>query len=106
MAQSLIDAAARRGWRIPRAAIIANHVHVVVLDGPNDGPAIRRVLKGNAYAALTDHCGQPRRWWTTGGSDRQKRGQAAIETAIIYVAEQDYKLAEVIDMKVYRCVAP
>ncbi len=103
VAESLVEAAAKRGWRIPRAAVMANHVHAVVLGCPADGPAVRRVLKGNAYAALTDHCGQPLRWWTTGGSDRLKRGQAAIDAAIDYVAQQEYKLAEVIDMKVFRC---
>src|SRR5439155_14549745 len=46
-AHALIDAARARGWRILRAAIMANHVHVVITDCPADGPAARRVLNGN-----------------------------------------------------------
>src|SRR5262245_10856339 len=66
VAEALVAAAKKNGWHIPRAAVIANHVHAVVINCPADGPAIRRVLKGNAYAALTEHRGKPLRWWTTG----------------------------------------
>ena len=103
VAEALVAAAKKNGWHIPRAAVIANHVHAVVINCPADGPAIRRVLKGNAYAALTEHRGKPLRWWTTGGSDRQKHGEHALLTAIEYVANQDGKLGEVIEMKAYRC---
>ena len=105
VAQSLITAAQRRGWRIPRAAIMADHAHVVVLNGPIDGPAVRRILKGNAYAALRDYHGESWRCWATGGSDRQKRGEEAILAAIQYVADQEYKLAEIIDNQALRCAA-
>jgi REP element-mobilizing transposase RayT len=100
-----VAAASKRGWRIARAAIMADHVHAVVLDCPIDGPAVRRVLKGNAYAVLRDHWGKSKHCWTTGGSDRQKRGEEAILTAIQYVADQEYKLAEIIDMQAVRCAA-
>ncbi len=93
-------AAAERDWWIDRAAVMANHVHVLGTACPDDGPAVRRVLKGNSQAALNRHAGRPGRWWTAGGSDRYKRGTAAVMAAIRYVAGQAWKLAEVIDMKV------
>jgi hypothetical protein len=100
-AQALVDAARTRGWRILRAAIMANHVHVVITDCPADGPAVRRVLKGNGDSKL--RVNESRRWWTAGGSDRRKDDSVAIEAAIIYVANQKGKLAEIIEMEVFPC---
>jgi REP element-mobilizing transposase RayT len=100
-ATALASAARERGWRIVRAAIMANHVHVVVCDCPDDGPAVRRVLKGVSQSALSRSLGHSRRWWTQGGSDRYKHGTAAVENAVNYVANQDYKLAEIVDMEVH-----
>jgi REP element-mobilizing transposase RayT len=73
VAASLCRAAQSRAWRILRGAIMANHVHVVLMDCPNDGPAVRRILKGTSQADLTDHVGHTKRWWTAGGSDRYKK---------------------------------
>jgi REP element-mobilizing transposase RayT len=101
VAKSLIDAAQNRGWHIVRAAIMANHVHVVISNCPHDGPGVRRILKGNSQAALTDFVGQTASWWTAGGSDRYKRGSAAVEAAIRYVANQKGILAEIIDMRLH-----
>ena len=99
-AESLVEAAAKRSWRILRGAIMANHVHVVVFDCPDDGPGVRRILKGTSQARLSDQEGENRRWWTRGGSDRYLHIDEAILAAIRYVAEQEYKLAEIIDMQV------
>ena len=100
VAESLVETARRYSWRILRAAVMANHVHVVIADCPDDGPAVRRVLKGNTQARLSKHHGSPRVWWTEGGSDRYKHGQQPIETAVQYVADQEYKLAEIADMQI------
>src|SRR5262245_48963559 len=51
-AAALVAAARKRDWRILRAALMANHIHVVITDCPDDGEAVRRVLKGNSQAAL------------------------------------------------------
>jgi REP element-mobilizing transposase RayT len=96
-AQALADAATARGWRILRAAVMANHVHVVVTDCPPDGSAVRRVLKGVSQAALSKFVGRPQLWWTSHGSDRYKNDGSAIENAINYVARQDRMLAAVVD---------
>src|SRR5947209_16158139 len=52
-ATALVEACRARGWRILRAAVMANHIHVVVCDCPDDGPAVRRILKGVSQAALS-----------------------------------------------------
>jgi REP element-mobilizing transposase RayT len=102
-AQALVEAAQRRGWRIVRAALMPNHVHVVVMDCPNDGPAVRRVFKGCSQAKLCDLIGSNQRWWTAGGSDRYKNDWQAIENAVNYVRDQFGKLVEIVDMVVMDC---
>jgi len=97
VADSLCRAARARGWRIVRAAVMANHVHVLLTDCPNDGPAVRRILKGTSQAALNDHVGHNQRWWTAGGSDRYKNDWPTIEAAVQYVENQSGKLALIID---------
>jgi REP element-mobilizing transposase RayT len=99
-AVALVKAAAERGWRILRGALMANHVHLVIQDCPPDGPAVRRILKGCSQAALTQHAGQSHRWWTAGGSDRYKNDDAAIAAAVQYVADQEGKMVEIVDRDV------
>ena len=99
VAETLVEAASARGWRIIRAATMDNHTHVVITDCPDDGPAVRRVLKGVTQAALSAQLGHPRRWWTEGGSDRYKHDHEAIEAAVGYVARQPGMLAGVDDMR-------
>jgi REP element-mobilizing transposase RayT len=99
-AESLVAAAQKRSWRILRGAIMANHVHVVVTDCPDDGSGVRKILKGTSQADLSDKAGENKRWWTRGGSDRYLHTDDAILAAIRYVAEQEYILAEIIDMQV------
>ena len=101
-AESMLEAAQRRNWRILRAAVMANHVHVVVMDCPDHSPSVRRVLKGVSQAALTDLLGHSRRWWTQHGSDRYLHGEKSIEAAINYVANQRGVLAEIVNMQVIR----
>ena len=119
-AESLVGAARTRAWRILRGAIMANHVHVVVTDCVDDGPGVRRILKGNSQAALCEHLRRShrrdepggsqsdggswlsRRWWTSGGSDRYLHDEPSIEAAVRYVAEQEGMLVEIVDMVVRR----
>jgi hypothetical protein len=61
---------------------------------------VRRILKGTSQAILSDKAGENRRSWTRGGSDHYLHSEEAILAAIRYVAEQEYKLAEIIDMRV------
>jgi REP element-mobilizing transposase RayT len=98
-ARSLVDAARKRGWRILRGAVMSNHVHVVVTRCPDDGPEVRRILKGNSQASLSEATGRYQKWWTAGGSDRYKHDHAAIEAADVYVAQQAGMLAQITDME-------
>jgi REP element-mobilizing transposase RayT len=91
-AEALVRTAHTRGWRIVRAALMPNHIHVVIAECPDDGPAVRRILKGVSQAALSKHLGHSQRWWTAGGSDRYKHDAAAIQAAVQYVANQEGKL--------------
>jgi REP element-mobilizing transposase RayT len=99
-AEAIVRAARARGWRIVRGAIMSNHVHLVVMNCPPDGPTVRRVLKGTSQAALSDMSGRSQRWWTAGGSDRYKHDRRAIEAALNYVARQRGRLVEIVDMEV------
>jgi REP element-mobilizing transposase RayT len=101
VAGTLVGACQKRGWRILQAAVMCNHVHVVITDCPDDGPAVRRILKGTTQAALSKLLGHARRWWTEDGSNRYKHDHAAIEAAIRYVAKQAGMLAGIADMKVF-----
>lgn len=92
---AIVECAAKRGWHIAQCAVMAAHVHVVVMNCPADGPAVRRVLKGNTQAALSRNHGSSRRWWTENGSDRYKNDLQAIENAVNYVARQEGMLAGV-----------
>lgn len=105
-AESIAKAAATRGWRIVRGAVMANHVHVVLRDGGADGSAISRVLKGVSQAGLSERLGSSRRWWTHGGSERGLRGAEAIARGVEYVANQEWILAEIIDNEVRRVDRP
>jgi hypothetical protein len=47
-ALALVEAARKGCWRIARGALMRNHIHVVVMECPDDGPGVRRVLKEGA----------------------------------------------------------
>jgi REP element-mobilizing transposase RayT len=100
--ERLVTSAAEREWRILRAAVMSNHVHVVVVDCPEDGPGVRRGLKGPTQARLSEHASGPRRWWTQGGSDRYLYSHDAIQRAVNYVARQHGILAQIVDMVVVK----
>jgi hypothetical protein len=54
-ADNFLETARSRDWRILRAAVMRNHIHLVVADSPDDGPGVRRILKGNAQANSVRH---------------------------------------------------
>ncbi len=99
-AGAMINAAQERGWLILQGALMANHVHIVICRCPDDGPAVRRVLKGTSQAALSRTAGTPRKWWTTGGSDRYKHGMNAVRNAVDYVANQKFMLVKIVNNEI------
>jgi REP element-mobilizing transposase RayT len=56
--ENLLETAHKRDWRILRGAVMRNHIHVVVTDCPDDGPGVRRILKGNAQTQLSQSQGK------------------------------------------------
>jgi REP element-mobilizing transposase RayT len=100
VAEELLNATAKRSWSIIRAAIMAQHCHVLVTDCPPDGPEVRRILKGTTQAALSRAVGAPRRWWTAGGSDRHKNDWLAIETCSKYIEDQEHILVAIHDNRI------
>ena len=103
VAEAIVAASIERGWQILRAAIMWNHVHVLITRCPDGGPAVRRILKGVSQAALSKSAGRPKRWWTAGGSNRYLHGNRAVHAAFSYVANQPGKLADVLHNQVHRC---
>ena len=100
--EALVAAAAIRDWRIHRGAVMANHVHLVVVKCPDDGPAVRRVFKGVADSSLRKRFPSTGRWWTQGGSNRYLHGESAIVAAARYVENQEFCLAQIDDNVVMR----
>jgi REP element-mobilizing transposase RayT len=99
-AHGIVDACAIRNWQVVRAALMWNHVHVIVKQCPDNGPEVRRILKGVSQNAICKHDGKSRRWWTEKGSDRYLHGERAVLAAAQYVANQPHPLAEIVDMQV------
>jgi REP element-mobilizing transposase RayT len=95
VAQSLSRASHECRWNLLAAAVMSNHVHVLVTGCPDDGAHVRRVLKGRTRAELSRLRGSAKRWWTSGGSDRYLHDEASIAAAIKYVEQQRGILAGV-----------
>jgi REP element-mobilizing transposase RayT len=96
--EALLAATSQRSWRLVRTAIMANHLHVLVMNCPDDGPAVRRILKGVSQSALSKKAGQSQCWWPAGGSDRYKHDWEAIENAANYIERQPWCLVQIVDM--------
>ena len=93
----MLEAAREREWLLLRGAVMPNHVHVVVMDCSDNGPTVRRVLKGTSQAALSRQHGSPKRWWTAGGSDRYLHDEQSILAAMRYVESQTGVLACIVE---------
>ena len=92
----LRSSAAYRGWELFAAAVIANHVHVVVgVPGDLDPADLLRVFKAYASRALNERVGRPASgtWWTNSGSRSRLRDEPAVIQAMRYVLDQPAVLA-------------
>ena len=99
-AHSFVAAAVARSWIILRGAVMANHVHLVVRNCPDDGPDVRRVFKGVGQARLNEEAGVKRRWWTQRGGNRYLHGNDSILAAMRYVEEQEFCLVRIEETRV------
>ena len=87
--------AAVRGWSLLAAAIMRNHVHLVVgVPGDPDPSILLHAFKSHSSKTLTAAGVRPPggRWWTRSGSRRVLRDEAAVVAAIRYVLAQHLPL--------------
>lgn len=87
--------AAYRGWSLLAAAVMANHVHLVVgVPGDPDPAQLLHDFKSYATRALKAHGQVPSggRWWTESGSRRKLSGARAVQAASAYVLNQQRPL--------------
>jgi REP element-mobilizing transposase RayT len=89
-----------RGWRLLAIAIMSNHFHVVI--GAGDATEPEKVfgdLKSYGSRALNNRWGKPASgtWWTTSGSKRRLKVEAAVVAAVRYVENQQFPLVIWID---------
>ncbi len=86
------ETADHRGWELRAAAVMRNHVHVVLgVPGDPKPETLLRDLKSYGSRALGRK--GSRTWWTRSGSRRKLPDVAAIAAAVRYVARQRYALA-------------
>lgn len=96
------ETATYRGWLLEAAAIISNHVHVVVSVEIDVVPEVLlRDFKSYASRALNARWNKPASgtWWTESGSKRNKANRNAVENAIRYVARQECPLLVWVDSR-------
>jgi REP element-mobilizing transposase RayT len=85
-----------RGWELLAAAVMANHVHLVVrVPGFVDAAKLLGDFKAYGSRALNRRWGKPPggTWWTYQGSTRVLPGEQAVAAAIRYVERQPGALA-------------
>jgi REP element-mobilizing transposase RayT len=86
--ESFRETAEVQGWWLGAAAVMANHVHLVVtVDGdPQPGSLVLR-LKNYASRSLNKGWGK-QDWWTPSASSRKLESVDSINAAMRYVVEQ------------------
>jgi REP element-mobilizing transposase RayT len=85
--QALQETARHRSCVLLAAAVMANHVHIVV--GVNGDPDPARLLADfKAYATRRLNQFERRTWWTESGSRRKLSDESAIRAAVRYVLRQ------------------
>ena len=90
------ETAGHRGWTLVAAAVMANHVHLVVgADGDPEPDLFLRDFKSYGSRRLSRAFGAAAgtTWWTQGGSNRILPDGAAVEAAVAYVERQANPLA-------------
>ena len=86
------ETAAVRGWRCLAAAVMADHVHLLVgVAADPDPDTLLRDFKSYGSRTLNRRFG-PRRWWADGGSTRKKATPDEILAAARYVRDQPFAL--------------
>ncbi|MFQ3592854.1 MAG: transposase [Gemmataceae bacterium] len=80
-----------RHWQLLAAAVMANHVHLVVV-APDDvvGERLLQEFKSYGSRVLNAQFGKPASgtWWTKSGSTRLLPNERAVQAAVEYVRKQ------------------
>jgi REP element-mobilizing transposase RayT len=87
------ETAAYRRWDLLAAAVMVNHVHLVVgVLGDPDPTKILGDFKSYGSRALSARFGKPMSgtWWTYGGSKRKLPNAKAVADAVNYVLHKQY----------------
>jgi REP element-mobilizing transposase RayT len=92
----LLETAQHRHWRVLAAAVLGDHVHVVL--GVEGGPEPEKLLGDlKAYGSQRLNRGWGQRpngsWWSDKGSKRKLPHEGAVRGAVVYVADQAGALA-------------
>ena len=103
------ETAGHRGWRLLAAAVMAQHVHLLVgvPDDPDPDGMLRdfKSYGSRSLNRLAD-VDAPLRWWTKGGSTRKKADHAAVLDAAAYVRDQEWILAGEVAPDVAEVIGP
>jgi REP element-mobilizing transposase RayT len=91
VADHFAETASYRGWQLLAAAVMANHVHLVVgVTGDPDPAKLLHDFKSYGTRALKVKGHEPSggRWWTESGSRRKLTDETAVRAAVEYVRSQ------------------
>jgi REP element-mobilizing transposase RayT len=89
------ETANARGWRLLAAAVMRNHVHLVIVADDGIEPAtMLRDFKSYGSRKLNLRWPRPASgtWWTESGSRRRLPDENAIRAAVRYVERQQFSL--------------
>ena len=89
------ETAEHRGWKLCAVAVMANHMHIVVqAPGTSDPKKVLGDFKAYGSRKLSRRWGKPASdtWWTSKGSKRRLKDEAALQAAIRYVLNQENPL--------------
>ncbi|MBX9626554.1 MAG: transposase [Gemmataceae bacterium] len=99
------ETAGYRGWALFAAAVMANHVHLVVgVPGDPDPSDLLGDFKAYGSRPLNRRWGKPPpgTWWAEGGSKRKLPDEVAVFGGIRYVRDQEHPLAAWLDADAIR----
>jgi REP element-mobilizing transposase RayT len=90
--RQFLETSTIRQWPMLAVAIMCDHIHIVIQVPDNADPEkVLGDIKAYGSRVLNRHWGKPDSgiWWTSRGSKRPKKDDAAIRNAVVYVLTQE-----------------